>query len=1813
MMMTASPSKKLNSFPCNPVQIGEGYIRQGDQYRDRGDFKEAVEHYEKASEYCPKRAQDRLEGLPGSCLSDPHSFARERSRLAREKETNDQPLEHPSKSLKSWGPFFPILDLPHQKISNTHTPTNIIYTVADAPDTTSLVTSFIDADMATKATICSQTQEVIKLFANPSVAVLDLVILSTIPNRDIFLDIISQMYKVLGDTPLLDMIGSITLQALAVMMSHCPHDISLNDMRGVFLDILCLLVARLGSIPTGRYNLQLIPPLNVISSILDCMILKQVTALDHLVLYEPLSSLLDDLTLNSDAVVCFMATYAKQALALIGSVESLQLVIVRRDKLALAVTTRVEEEALSFDPTKFESVYQNFSKTLSLSPQSAWYRGLMYVDCMMRRQDWSRLEQFILESTFASRDEFSQGLCLRLERIAATESVEEVRCGAIKFIRALETTSPLSVQHVAQYALQRLEKNGHIKLSTARIHSNSSGGATSCKSPGEPKGEIIPVWDPRWLTTSRNALIKIAQCNILLRTLEPPINFKVVQEIQSTSSKMKESIVTDFHSKQLRSELNQLRNDARISEESMSTSSNIREVNAALEAFYKPQLSIKRVLGDEMSLEDCYINLTIVEAPAQRQKDKIDLEKQKTSFGRSPKTDETREVPVQMQKDKDKGIQAAAFDRIHRYGEIAGTNAQTSIPLEEMFNKRKLRDGRRDTPRRILVQGRAGIGKTTLCKKLVHAYQSGLWRDRFEAVLWIPLRRLKKKIPLASALTTHVGDGKVLFILDGLDEVVCDTKYEKFITLTSFLKDLLLQHHVIITSRPYGIDMSLLPELDLELETVGFNSQNVKDYISKVLSHESAIEVEDLIERTPLIQGLVNIPVQLDLICYIWNSLPLNNKEVTMTGLYQTFVRKLWCSDVSRRQKQNDANPLSIGQLKNARSYKIDELIAIENEYLGYLAFKGIQDHMIEFDESKLLDAMEELDTYRKKANKPGLPMQLFDTLKQTSFLHSVDTDLDDGIDDSMRSWHFLHLTFQEYFAASWLTRHLLAGEIDPMQKPILMMSKDETRAFIQKHKYNPRYEIVWWMVVGQLENDALENFFGLLQEAPRDLIGGRHQRLLAGCLREARYCLQDYVVERVEVELMQWLCFEMTLFGDKNCEGYLGRQSVFPEHLLITCLNQSKEAQKYALKAFKGRHHLTSSALHAIHYMALHDEDSRVKCSAAEALGVQSSLPEFAISTLVAALCDRDSDFTYSVAKALGAQAAVNEFAFPGFSRALQDSDFVVRLSAMSGLGFRSSLSGDIVEQLVYIMLEDVDQEVAPYAARVVGSQSPLSEVAIHGLIFALSHAEFEVRNTAAQALGAHSKLSDSTILTLSSECPGSSFEKDVIAISLGSKTVPSDSVISDFINVIQSEDECVSKSAAVALGTQCILPESAIQTLIDAFRVRYWCDEKAIIQILIAQPNLSESVITTLVRASHDKSRGGVVFSKSIVAELLASQSTLPESVMLTLTSTLDLRCRNTVNSVAKALSSQSTLSESTVLALIHALHGEGWGSRGENCMDFNKSDKLSISSLLTDRPCKLSEFVITSCISKLKDKNPQLRTEAAETLGTQCSLPESAALALVGALHDTDLSVVSSVIQALKAQITLTDNTMLTFLGTLSEKGCKFGRFPFGEISNPIGLPESVIHTLVRTFGRDLYKRSLNLQIFGAQPLILESTSLALIGPLPVKARSIETSVIETSTIRYSLHGSTTLTRIDEMDCTDLESVGSTGIALDAQIRTLCSAMWDLITTLGGRSSRDEIVGSCSTPLEAYNLALIDALQDKDLDVRSSHSNRWTVNRG
>ncbi|KAI8602677.1 hypothetical protein EDD21DRAFT_352528 [Dissophora ornata] len=922
-----------------------GYIKEGDRYRDRGDFDKAKAKYEKASEFYPSEAHDRLTILPlckaskaplENSDSDRYIPAGLRARLHHAKEKLKQVVKEPSQIATPHQYFFP---LPTQSaltsLANTDsqsasvsastcmftstlttqstvgTPSafaseDVVSDVGIVSDVRFLTAAHKIADDKAREIIDSKAYDIIKQFGESRVTfdtIQELVALADIQDRGIFLHITTKILHVLRDMPLLT---SIALQGLAVIMDSFPDEIDLGSLQGTFLEILKPLQARLNDIRTANNISELLPLLIALNSLLDAMVRREVFGLDRESVYDILKTQLGSLTSHSNVMVCFQALYAKQALAIIGNDESLPMSIYRHGKLAFVLAGNISNMATKFDLASAESAYQNIKEIFDVSIRDRWYQGLIYVDYLAGQHSWRQLEDFVLFSKFQSDVCFQLGVVLRLEEIAVVQTDIAIRNGAIKFLVDLGTKPIPLVLEMVQSTLRRLGiSEGStvgtkddmdiplpLKSSISKIYQDG----------------LRPVWDPAWHATPKGVLLKAVQDrdqrNANVDNM-PAQFMDIKHEIQSNGSELKGAV-------------DQIGADIRAI---LPSQSNLEDIQAALKTYYAPNLFILRVSGDKLDLETCFVNLAIVEAPAQREKEKQDLKEQ-----------------------------AAVFHRIPSFEAVERANMQSSIPLDNF-----------STSASYVMEMKT-----------------------FPKQFW------------------------VLFILDGLDEIVTDAECEEGIALESFLRTLLAQQHVVITSRPSGLDRSLLPSIDLELETVGFSQQNVKEFLVKVLKPEAVRTVQDFIQQTPLIQGLVNIPVQLDVICFSWDSLPMDGPTITMTGLYQRMVRKLWCKDALRLRKTAGGMDLTPRQISKLAPEDIDELMATELQHLGYLAFKGMKNnHQIEFDEKALLSALGDLKEYRATVKIGLLPPQVLEMMKQTSFLHTADTDLDTSESDSQQAWEF--------------------------------------------------------------------------------------------------------------------------------------------------------------------------------------------------------------------------------------------------------------------------------------------------------------------------------------------------------------------------------------------------------------------------------------------------------------------------------------------------------------------------------------------------------------------------------------------------------------------------------------------------------------------------------------------------------------------------------------------------------------------------------------------------------------------------------------
>ncbi|XP_051772412.1 NLR family CARD domain-containing protein 3-like isoform X2 [Ctenopharyngodon idella] len=323
--------------------------------------------------------------------------------------------------------------------------------------------------------------------------------------------------------------------------------------------------------------------------------------------------------------------------------------------------------------------------------------------------------------------------------------------------------------------------------------------------------------------------------------------------------------------------------------------------------------------------------------------------------------------------------------------------------------------------RRVLTMGIAGVGKTVSVNKFILDWAEGTENQDIALIFPLPFRQLNlntKNCSLMGLLHKYFsypkelaslpdGDGKIMFIFDGLDEcrfplnfkkndgftdVHKETTVSKIVT--SLIKRQLVPSALIwITSRPAAGSRIPRDYIDQVTEVRGFNDEQKEQYFNKNSSPEVAGNIIRHIRKSRSLYIMCHIPV------FCWISLtvlqPLLAREsndktpTTLTGMYTNFLLT---------QQQKMKTKYSYPEPKaNARSF--DQIIL----KLGKLAFQKLEKGNLIFYKEDLEECG--LDVSEGSVFS-GLCTQIFQEEKAVS---------------ARNVYSFVHLSIQEFLAALYV------------------------------------------------------------------------------------------------------------------------------------------------------------------------------------------------------------------------------------------------------------------------------------------------------------------------------------------------------------------------------------------------------------------------------------------------------------------------------------------------------------------------------------------------------------------------------------------------------------------------------------------------------------------------------------------------------------------------------------------------------------------------------------------------------------------------
>ena len=336
-------------------------------------------------------------------------------------------------------------------------------------------------------------------------------------------------------------------------------------------------------------------------------------------------------------------------------------------------------------------------------------------------------------------------------------------------------------------------------------------------------------------------------------------------------------------------------------------------------------------------------------------------------------------------------------------------------------------DRKRDDKRRlILVEGAPGVGKSTFAWEFCRRWKMGEIAQQYQLVLLLRLR--EEKISNAQTLedliqhplkavrqaVAHelvlVHDFHALIILEGFDELPESCRKEGSVLMALIAGKLLPLATVLVTSRPWAtkeIRLSHGDRIHQHIEILGFTSQQITEYLESTLSQDKVNDLEVFLVNHPQIRAGMYIPLNCAIVVTVYEESHESGYDMptTLTELYTSLTRTLLLRYL-RGHPEYETGSIFIETFKDLPPAIYDKFHRLcELAYHGTLRFGEVQ--LIfkrlpsEFDDLGFMDSVTELYVTR----------------------------------GAVSSHNFLHLTFQEFFAAVYISEMSPAEQLEHFKR----------------------------------------------------------------------------------------------------------------------------------------------------------------------------------------------------------------------------------------------------------------------------------------------------------------------------------------------------------------------------------------------------------------------------------------------------------------------------------------------------------------------------------------------------------------------------------------------------------------------------------------------------------------------------------------------------------------------------------------------------------------------------------------------------------
>ena len=365
-----------------------------------------------------------------------------------------------------------------------------------------------------------------------------------------------------------------------------------------------------------------------------------------------------------------------------------------------------------------------------------------------------------------------------------------------------------------------------------------------------------------------------------------------------------------------------------------------------------------------------------------------------------------------------------------------------------------------NNPKRVLIEGAPGIGKTTLAEEIVFQWSLGNILKEKKLVLLIYLRDLvcqnitsfeslikhyiknvahleNSKISMLVKYIINSQGEKVVLILDGYDELpITKIKSKEFFinkvidaNRQSFMKGML-----IVTSRP-NVSVCLHEMVDHRVEILGFTEANRMEYIRQALKEnkEDIKMLQTFLHKNPAINSYCYIPLNMTMLLYLFNELGSDSKlPTTQTGINKSFI----CHTISRYIRRTCARQeIEFTGTDFSRIPSPYNRIFLE---MSKYSFETLRDEKVIFEKSEIENFCPNLTLSPRNWNGLGL-------LQAVQLKYSITGN------ETNVLFNFLHLSIQEVLAAHHVTS----------------LPNDEQIKLLKKTFWDSKYFNMWIMYVG--------------------------------------------------------------------------------------------------------------------------------------------------------------------------------------------------------------------------------------------------------------------------------------------------------------------------------------------------------------------------------------------------------------------------------------------------------------------------------------------------------------------------------------------------------------------------------------------------------------------------------------------------------------------------------------------------------------------------------------------------------------------------